>query len=212
MTYVNREQAGSILASHLQKYKNKSNTVVLGLPRGGVVTAHVVAKNLNLPLDITCPRKIGAPANPEYAIGAITETGEGLFNQAAITSLGVTKDYLESMIEREKMIAQKRLQLFRSGKPPLDVKNKTVILVDDGLATGFTMKVAIKSIKRLGAKKIIVAVPVAPKDTCEEIKEMVDALVCPLHPTFFYAVGQFYQDFQQTEDIEVVDIMKNYNK
>ncbi len=205
--FKDREDAGAQLATLLSNYKNHPNAIVIGLPRGGVVTGYQVAKALNLPLDITCPRKIGAPDNLEYAIGAITETGEGIFHHDVIRALEVSEEYLQEMIELEKKEAQHRLDLYRKDRPPIEIIGKLVILVDDGLATGSTMQAAIRSIKSAHPAKIVVAVPVAPPDTLEHIRDQVDEVVCISAPPHFYAVGQFYDLFGQTEDDEVIDLM-----
>jgi putative phosphoribosyl transferase len=210
--FKDRQQAGEILAPLLRKYQDNPDVIVLGLPRGGVVVANEIAKALLLPLDITCPRKIGAPHNPEYAIGAITETGEGVFDEEHIRSLGVSKKYITQEINHQKEIAQQRLSAYRGDRPPLNLKDKVVILVDDGLATGATMKAAIKSVSAQHAKKIVVAVPVAPESTYYEIEALVDEIICPFHPTDFYAVGQFYEYFGQTSDQEVVSIMQHFQQ
>lgn len=211
MYFKDRLEGGEKLVPKLSKYRNDPNALVIGLPRGGVVTAFAVAKGLNLPLDVVCPRKIGAPQNPELAIGAITETGEGIFDERIIHLLGVSNDYIRRTVEKEKLTAQKRLSLFRKNRPPLSVEGKTVILVDDGIATGATMKAAIKSAQAAGANAIVVAVPVAPPETADEIATLVDELVCLATPPLFEAVGQFYMDFSQTEDEQVVELLSKAN-
>lgn len=207
MIFKNRSDAGKRLAAQLSRYRNDPSTLVIGLPRGGVVTAYEVAQALGLPLDVTCPRKMGAPFNPELAIGAITETGKTYFNKDVISQLGITREYIEQVMEKERKRAEERSHLFRKGKQPLVVKGKTIILVDDGLATGATMKAAIQSMKDSGADKIVVAIPVAPPDTLREIEAMADEVVCLLAPPFFCAVGEFYEDFSQTEDSEVIELL-----
>jgi putative phosphoribosyl transferase len=210
MIFHNRALAGEELAKVLKKYKNKKNTIVLGLPRGGIVVADKVAAFLNLPLDLVVPRKIGAPMNPEYAIGAITEEGEGIFNEEEIKTLDISEDYLKKEVESEKKEAERRLKKYRGDRPPLDLKNKTVIIVDDGIATGLTIRAAIKTVKKMGANKIVVAIPVSAQDSLEKIKGEVDEVVCLKAPMFFGAVGAFFEEFLQTEDKEVVEIMKNF--
>jgi putative phosphoribosyl transferase len=212
MIFKDRQDAGIQLAKSLIKYKNQPNTIVIGLPRGGVVLAFEVAKALNLPLDVTCPRKIGAPSNPEFAIGAITETGEGIFNERIIAQLQIPQSYLKEAVENEKAEAQKRLKKFRGGMPPRNFKDKVIIIVDDGLATGSTMKAAILSMQAAGTAQIIVAIPVSPIDTLEEIRTMVDNVICLYTPSFFQAVGQFYQIFNQTSDDEVIELLKEFHK
>lgn len=205
--FRDRYSAGEQLAELLTKYKNDKNCLILGLPRGGVVTAYAIAKKLNLPLDVTCPRKIGAPFNPELAIGAITETGEGVYNWSLISQLGIPESYIKQEVEKQKQIAQHRLSSFRKGKPPRNLTGKTVILVDDGLATGATMKAAITSVKKENAETVVVAVPVSPNDTLQEIGELADEVVCIASPSYFEAVGQFYENFTQVEDDEVEEIL-----
>jgi len=207
MLFKDRESAGKQLAASMMHYAHEKDAIVLGLPRGGVVVAYEVAKALYLPLDVICPRKIGAPSNPEFAIGAITETGEGIFNDSIIEEMQISKEYLEQAIESEKQQALRRLHLFRKNRPPRNLKDKIVIIVDDGLATGSTMLAAVKSVKHEGAKKIVVAVPVAPWHTAEELQVCVDEVICLATPSDFMAIGQFYQDFDQVEDEEVVEFL-----
>lgn len=208
MTFYDRVEAGQKLASALKKYRNQKDIIILALPRGGVVTGFEAARILNLPLDLVVPRKIGAPGNPEFAIGAITEKGEGIFNQEAIAAYGITKEYIDSEVEKERKEAERRLKLYRGKRAPLDLKDKTVILIDDGIATGMTIKAAIQSIKGRNPKKIVIAVPVAPEDTISELKVIVDEVICLYTPVFFGAVGAFYEIFNQTEDEEVIELME----
>lgn len=205
--FKDRIDAGKQLVKKLLSYKNQENTIVIGLPRGGVPVAYEIAQSLNLPLDIVCPRKIGAPMNKEFAIGAITETGLGIFDEETIVRLHISKGYIQEEVEKEKNIAKHRLEVYRKGRPPRNFKKKCIIIVDDGLATGATMKAAIQSIRAAGASKIIVAIPVAPPDTLEEIGAQVDEIICLDAPLFFQTVGQFYKDFTPTEDEEVISLM-----
>lgn len=210
MHFINRFDAGKQLAARLEKYRNDPKAIVLALPRGGVETGYEVAKGLHLPLDITCPRKIGAPSNPEFAIGAITETGEGILHEDVIAALYVSKEYLAKTMAEEKETAQKRLQSYRKGRPARELKGKTVLLVDDGLATGATMQAAIASVKKEGAGKIVLAVPVAPPHTLSKFHGDADDIVCLMTPPGFYAVGQFYDDFAPVNDQEVIDLLHHY--
>jgi putative phosphoribosyl transferase len=207
MIFKNRLEAGQKLAEALNKFKKSENTIILALPRGGVVVGYEVAQKLNLPLDIGVPRKIGAPGNPEFAIGAITEQGVGVFDEITIGAYGITESYLQNEIKKEKAEAERRLKLYRGPRPPLDLKNKTVILVDDGLATGLTMRAAIKTAKKSGAKKIIVAIPITSPEAAELVKKEVDEIIYLEAPAFFGAVGSFYEEFGQTTDEEVIDLL-----
>lgn len=210
MFFNNRINAGQQLAQVLQQYKGKHDILILGLPRGGVVVASEVAHALEAPLDIVVTRKIGAPNNPEFAIGAIDETGEGYFDQGSIAMTGASQQYLETTIAYEQKEAQRRLALYRKGRAPLYIKNKIAILVDDGIATGATMFAAIALCRKKGAQKIIIAVPVGQEDIIARLKEMVDGVVCLHIPQHFDAVGKFYQEFGQTTDEEVIKILNSH--
>lgn len=207
MIFYDRHDAGKKLAEALLEYKNDKEAIVIALPRGGVVVGYEVAKLLKLPLDIVSPRKIGAPFNPELAIGAITETGEKILSDELIDSLGISHEHLEQVIAKEKKEALSRLQRFRKNRPPRNLTSKKVIIVDDGLATGATMRAAIKTVKAEKAKELIVAIPVAPQDTLAKIKKEVDKVICLSSPYTFFAVGQFYERFDQTSDEEVVSLL-----
>lgn len=206
--FKDRKDAGKKLAEKLLSYKDSPNTIVLGLPRGGVITAFEVANKLHLPLDVICPRKIGAPFNPELAIGAITETGEGFFNEALIRECHISQEYIQKKVAEEKAQAEHRLKVFRKNREKRSVEGKVVILIDDGLATGATMKAAISTMQAEGALKMIVAIPVAPEDTLNEIETLVDEVICLDTPLFFAAIGQFYEDFSQIEDEEVIELLR----
>lgn len=208
MVFYDRSEAGRFLATKLSQYKGNRDVIVLGLARGGVVVAYEVAKELSLPLNVVAPRKIGAPGNHELALGSIMENGEGVFNQSIIRMLGVSEKYLAQEIEKEKALARKRLALYRQFTPLPDIKNHTIILVDDGIATGSTMLAAIKAMRLAGAKWIIVAVPVASTDAYHLVEEAADETVCPYVREDFMAVGLYYTLFGQTEDDEVVKLLK----
>jgi len=207
MTFENRLDAGRQLAAALKEYKNQKDTYLMALPRGGVVIGHEVAKKLNLPLDIVVPRKIGAPYNEEYGIGAVTETGKVIYDEEAVKSVNATKEYLAKKIKEETKEAQRRLETYRGTRPPLELKNKTIILVDDGIATGLTMQAAIRSVKDRKAKKVIVAVPLSAKDSLKKIKKEADEVICLDVPMFFTALGSFYGNFEQTTDKEVIKLL-----
>lgn len=212
MLFRDRKDGGKQLLPELLKYKEDPNAIVIGLPRGGVVTAAEIAEGLHLPLDVICPRKIGAPFEPELAIGAITETGEGIFDERLISLFNVSQEYIDRTVAEEMAVAKRRLAMFRKGMPKLNLEGKTVIIVDDGLATGATMKAAIKSIQADGADRIVVAVPVSPPDTLAEISEVVDEAISLYTPAAFHAVGQFYSNFTATEDEDVVAILQRFHQ
>ncbi len=207
MYFEDREDAAAQLVAKLEAYTHKEDVIVLGLPRGGVVTAAVIARALSLPLDIIVTRKIGAPHSPELAVGAVTEEGEVLRSEELIAELSVTNNYIAQEAAVQKQEAQRRLQTYRGDSPPLDLSGKTVLLVDDGIATGATMKAAIASAKAKGAQKIVVAVPVAPQETVEALKALVDDVVCLHAPESFAAIGQFYARFAQVTDEEVIKLL-----
>ncbi len=208
MLFKHRQDAGQQLGESLQRYKPE-NTVVLGIPRGGVVVAAEVAKFLNAPLDVIIPRKLGAPHNPEVAIGALTQDGTVILDEVTVRRLGLSNAQINQMVEDVSVEIQRRVEKYRSGKTGLELRGKTVIVVDDGIATGFTVQAALQSVKKSGADKLILAVPVAPADTVSIFREIVDSLVCLYIPEEFYAVGQFYNDFDQTSDEEVIKLLAN---
>lgn len=207
MIFHNRQEAGQELIPELWQFYGSQDVVMLGLPRGGVVVAYEIAQALKISLDIIVPRKIGSPENPEFAIGAITEDGEGIFNRDVIDLYRVPWEYIEKEVARQAKEASRRLKIYRGDRPPLELKGKKVIIVDDGIATGSTMLAAIKSVKTRGAREIIVAVPVASIDSLEKIKSIVDKVVCLQPHLRFGAVGACYQDFSQIQDNEVIELM-----
>ncbi|MBI4250015.1 phosphoribosyl transferase [Candidatus Uhrbacteria bacterium] len=208
MLFYDRRDAANKLAEALKKYEGKQNTIVVALPRGGVVLGRIVADALHVPLDIVVPRKIGYPGNEEYAIGALTETGDIIWNEEERAH--ANKAELEKIVEREKKEAQRRLSKYRAGMPDRNFTGKTLIIVDDGIATGLTMFAAIKSVRTLGAAHIIVAIPGGPADTVEKLREEkdIDDVIVLEIPSLFFAVGGLYQEFGQVEDEEVIKFMK----
>lgn len=207
MIFKDRQQAGQKLTEVLHKYRGKE-TIILGIPRGGVVIAYEIAKTLGAKLDIIVARKLGAPGQPEYAIGAIAPGGIRVLNNEAVQYFNLDKQDLDAIIAREKQELERRIKLYRAGKKDFDLKNKTVIITDDGLATGLTAKAAVRSAKALGAKKIILAVPVAAADAATAMRAEVDEFICLSIPDHFAAVSQFYQNFPQTSDNEVIELLK----
>lgn len=212
MLFKDRQHAGKELAKGLRNYEGLAHAIVIGLPRGGVPVAYEVAKELHLPMDIVSLRKIGAPQQKELAIGAITESGEGYFNTPLIARLHVSKDYIAREVEKEKNVAKDRNIIYRKNRPPLNLSGKTALIVDDGLATGATMKAALQFIKSQGANKTIVAVPVSAPDTLTEIKRLADEVITLYAPTYFSAVGEFYDHFEPTLDSEVICLMEQNMK
>jgi putative phosphoribosyl transferase len=212
MLFQDRKEAGHLLAAKLSQYKGKKDTLILGLARGGVVVAYEVAKELSLPLNVVTPRKIGAPGNPELALGSIMENGEGVFNQSIIRILGVSQHYIASEVAKEKVRAQQRLALYRQYTPLPDIKNHTIILVDDGIATGSTMLTAVKAMRQAGAQHIAVAAPVSSTEAYQLLKEAADEIVCPHVREDFIGVGMYYRHFDQTTDEEVVQLLKEANQ
>lgn len=205
--FSDRTDAGKRLASAMPDFAGK-NAIVLAIPRGGVVVGFEIAKRLNLPLDVIIPHKIGAPDNPELAIGAMTEDGTIILDKNLVSYLGVTQSYIREESEQQKNEINRRLKLYRQNKPYPELKNRDVILVDDGIATGSTMKAALASAKNRGAKTVTVVVPVGPPSTIKELETQADRVVCLYTPEFFQAIGQFYADFSQTSDDEVIELLK----
>jgi putative phosphoribosyl transferase len=204
--FKNRVDAGRQLASALQSVSK--GAIVLAIPRGGLVVGFEVAKALSVPLDIVITRKIGAPDNPELAIGAVAEDGTAILDDGLVRMLQVSKGYISEEVEKQKMEIKRRLLRYRGDMPYPILEDREVIVVDDGVATGSTLKAAIMSIRKKRAKTIIVAVPVGPLNTVNELKRIVDNLVCLQTPEPFYAIGEFYDDFEQTEDEEVIKLLE----
>lgn len=205
--FADRNDAGRKLATKLEQFNNQPGAIIIGLPRGGVVVACEVARRLNLPLDIIVPRKIGAPGNEELAIGAITEEGEAVLDEILVKELNVAPEYIAKTVAKEKQEAQRRLKLYRGDRALLNLQNKTAILIDDGVATGATMRAAIKSAKYKKASKIIVAVPIIALDTLIKLQAEADEIIYLDAPMFLGAIGAFYEEFSQTEDNEVIQLM-----
>lgn len=207
MAFKDRIDGGKKLSIKLKHYKGDANAIVLGIPRGGVVTANEVAKYLGLPLDIIVVRKIIAPGDEEISIGAITENGEGVFDRNMIDSLGVPQRHIQVKTEEQIKEAHRRLSTYRGNRPPLDLTGKTAILVDDGIATGHTMLAAIMSARKKGAKKVVAAVPVIAQDTLGKIRNKADELIYLNAPAFFGSVDSFYNEFNQVKDDEIKRIL-----
>ena len=207
--FPNRVEAGRLLAEKLEKYADRDDVIVLGLPRGGVPVANEVAKRLRAPLDVFIVRKLGVPGFEELAAGAIASGGVRVLNEDVMRAIPHADQAIEAVTARETTELQRREQTYREGRPAPDLRDRIAILVDDGLATGATMRAAVKALRQCGAAKIVVAVPVGPPDTCHEIEEQADETVCLSMPEFFQAVGQYYDDFSQTTDEDVRDLLSS---
>jgi putative phosphoribosyl transferase len=207
MIFEDRQHAGRILASRLKEYGNRKDVVVLGLPRGGIPVAFEVARALSAPLDVFVVRKLGVPNYEELAMGAIASGGVRLLNEELIRRLRISAERVDEVSEREGAELARRERAYRDHRLAVPVEDRTVILVDDGLATGFSMRAAVQSVRRLNPARVVVAVPTAPLRTCEEFKRLADECVCVSTPAGFEAVGQFYRDFGQTTDEEVRDLL-----
>jgi putative phosphoribosyl transferase len=210
--FADRRDAGVQLISRLKEYKDQQGVIVLSLPRGGVATGYEIARSLNVPLDIVIVRKIGFPGQPELGIGAVSETGTVVLNTSIISTYGVPKEYIEREVSRQKEEISRRVKLYRKGKRLPSLEGKTVILVDDGVATGATMKSAITTLKEENLKKLVVALPVAPPGVVKELEQMVDIFICIETPFDFMAVGSYYHDFTQVSDEEVVNLLERSAK
>jgi predicted phosphoribosyltransferase len=208
IVFQDRQEAGKQLAARLQDYRGKENLLVLALPRGGVTVGYEVARELRCPLDVLIVRKIGCPGNPELAAGAVSETGTRVLNEDVISMQRISQEYLDGETERQSLEIVRRLTAYRGGETIGSLAAKTVLLVDDGVATGATMKAAVATLKREGLAKLVVAVPVAPPSTAREIAPTVDEWVCLDTPARFAAVGQFFRDFTQVSDEEVVALLR----
>jgi putative phosphoribosyl transferase len=201
--FLDRRDAGEKLAALLGDYRGRKNAVLLALPRGGVPVASAVAHALALPMDVLCVHKIGAPSEPELAVGAVAEDGLVLLDEETIAAMHIPEAAMRSATAREQEELLRREQIYRSSRPPLVLAGEIVILVDDGLATGYTMQAAIRAVSRRSAASIVVAVPVASQDTLDRLRAEVDHIFCVYTPRRLMSVGQFYDDFGQVTDEQV---------
>jgi len=206
-TFPNRTEAGRQLAEKLIKYAGRADVIVLGLPRGGVPVAFEVAQRLGVPLDVFLVRKLGVPGFEELAVGAIASGGVRVLNEDVMRAIPNADEVIETVTARETAELERREQSYRDGRPAPELRDRVVILVDDGLATGATMRAAVKALRQRGVAKIVVAVPVGPPDTCREFEDEADETICASAPEFFQAVGQYYEDFSQTSDEEVRELL-----
>lgn len=199
-----RTAAGQALAKALQKYQNQDHVIVLALPRGGVPVAYEIAMALKAPLDLMLVRKLGAPHFPELAMGAIASGGIRVLNEQVIASYAIQEDDIATVEAKEREELRRRDKTYRGDRPHPNLQDQTVILVDDGLATGSTMLAALEAVQLQHPKAIVVAVPVAPPDTVYRLQKIADEVICPIQPDDFYAIGQWYADFSQVSDAEVI--------
>jgi putative phosphoribosyl transferase len=207
MRFRDRAHAGKVLAERLEGYAGRPRLLVLGLPRGGVPVAFEVAQALGAPLDVFVVGKLGVPGHEELAMGALTSGGVRVLNDDAVTGLGIGEEAIARAAAAEGKELDRREQAYRGDRGPIDVAGRTVILVDDGLATGSTMRAAVRAVRALGPERLVVAVPVAARQTCEQLRPEVDELVCADMPEPFHAVGLWYDDFTQTSDDQVRDLL-----
>jgi putative phosphoribosyl transferase len=201
--FHDRTDAGRQLTERLADYADRSDVVVLALPRGGVPVAFEVASRLHVPLDVFLVRKLGVPGHSELAMGAIAGGGVEVLNHDLIGDLGISADSIAAVAAREREELRRREDTFRGNRPPLDVAGKTIVLIDDGLATGATMEAAVTAVRSMNPASVVVAVPVGARETCERLASMADRVVCLAMPVPFDAVGLWYEDFDQTSDAEV---------
>jgi predicted phosphoribosyltransferase len=205
--FRNRTEAGRLLAHELSEYAGRDDVVVLALPRGGVPVGYEVAKALGAPLDVFVARKLGVPGHPELAMGAIASGGAVVLDQGLVQRLGITQAQLNEAVAAEARELVRREEAYRGRREPPDLKGKTVIIVDDGLATGATMRAAVLALRDQEPARIVVAVPVAAEETCDQFRDVADDVICAITPMPFYAVGMWYEDFDQTTDDEVRELL-----
>ncbi len=208
MLFQNRAEAGRLLAEQLKAYANRPDVLVLALPRGGVPVAYEVARTLDAPLDVFLVRKLGVPGHEELAMGAIATGGVRVLNRDVVEGLHIPANVIDAVAQREEQELRRREQTYRDGRPAPQFHGRTVILIDDGLATGSTMRAATTALRQQQPARIVVAVPVAVAETCDEFRHTVDDIICAMTPEPFYAVGLWYRDFSQTTDEEVRDLLR----
>jgi len=208
MIFLNRDDAGSRLAKKLHAYAGRNDVLVLGIPRGGVPVAFQVAAELCVPLDVFVVRKLGTPSQPELAFGAIASGGIRILDAQIVESMGISEAEIERITAEESKELDRRERAYRGGRAPLNIRNKAVILVDDGIATGASTRAAIAALREFKPAQIVLAAPVAPASTCRHLRQEVDDLVCLETPEPFYAIGAFYEDFSQVSDEEVTTLLR----
>ncbi len=208
MQFRDRREAGRLLAEELSSLRGPKDLIVLGIPRGGVVVAYEVAKALSAPLDVYITRKIGAPYNPELAIGAVASDGTLVLDHDLIARVGASDEYVQAETERQRQEIERRMAAYRGARSAPDLQAKTVILVDDGVATGATVLASLRAIRQHKPAQLVLAIPVGPPDTIRLLSQEADRVVCLFTPEVFWAVGSFYSVFDQTTDAEVVQLLQ----
>ncbi len=208
MLFQDRAEAGRELASRLQQFAHRRDVLVLALPRGGVPVGYEVARALNAPLDVFVVRKLGVPWQPELAMGAIASGGTLVLNQEVVHGIGLPAGEIEQVAQREQKELEARERRYRGDRPPMEVEGKTIILVDDGLATGSSMRAAARALRDRGPERIVIAIPVAAAVTCDGLRAEGNEVVCVATPEPFLAVGQWYREFSQTTDAEVHELLE----
>jgi putative phosphoribosyl transferase len=206
--FRNREEAGRLLVDKLSQYRNDPTAVILALPRGGVAVGYQLSLALHVPLDVFITRKVGAPGNPEYAIGAVAETGSRYLNQEAVSSFSLSRYELDRLVHVQEKEIDRRKDLYRQGRPLPQLTGRTVLLVDDGIATGSTFMASALAIRGLQPRRLVGVIPVGPSSTIHEVRAHVDEVVVLMTPDPFYAVGNFFLDFTQVEDRDVIQYLK----
>lgn len=207
LPFKNRLEAGRLLAGALKPYAGCPDVLILALPRGGVPVAFEAAQALSLPLDLMMVRKLGMPGQEELAMGAVATGGIKVLNQALIQNLNISETVIDSVVDKEREELERRERVYRGKRPAPEINNRRIILIDDGLATGATMRAAVSALQQQKPASIIVAIPVAPPDTVEKLRKEADEVICLATPESFFAIGTWYEDFSQTSDEEVGDLL-----
>lgn len=212
MVFKDRHEAGRLLAKELKKYKNNKNALILAIPRGGLEIGYELAKELFLPLDILVTKKIGFPGNPEYAIGAVGPKKEYILNEEEVIRSDISESYIKSEVDRLGKEIEQKYNKYRGRKVLPKIRDKIVIVTDDGIATGYTLMLSLKILKKQRPKKLIAAIPVGPQEGVENLKQVADEVICLYTPSLFFAIGQFYEEFRQVSDEEAIEYLKEANQ